>query len=136
MGKERVWLIEDDRSFAFLAKIIIEEVDRDIDTIIFINGAVAIEHLEAHIADPEQLPHLIFLDINMPVMDAWGFLTAYEGFVTKLPVHIPIYVLSSSIAESDMTRAKSNPLVVDFISKPFDEAGFRGILSALRSGDI
>lgn len=67
----------------------------------------------------QELPDYILLDINMPVMDGWEFLSLFEGFILsdKQP---EVFMLSSSIDSVDTDRARANPYVKKFISKPFN----------------
>ncbi|WP_246200107.1 response regulator [Maribacter luteus] len=67
----------------------------------------------------EQLPDVIFLDLNMPIMDGWEF--SYE-FV-KLPLeNIPrINIVSSSIDSRDIGKANTYDIVKVFIVKPLSD---------------
>ena len=132
MSNFRLCLIEDDQAFLYLAKIIIQSVDNTIETISFPDGKPAFEFFEQNKKNASLLPDLILLDLNMPQMDGWGFLDAYDKIKVEIGKIIPIYILSSSIAEKDISRAKSNPLIVDFLSKPLEESKFADILRTLK----
>lgn len=62
-------------------------------------------------------PDLIILDINMYPLDGWGFLKEFE----KLGKHVPIIMCSSSVDPEDLRRAKENPMVNKFLSKPLSK---------------
>ncbi|NCX94802.1 MAG: response regulator [Chitinophagia bacterium] len=60
----------------------------------------------------------LFLDIKMPVMDAWGFLEVFEKLDDVIKKKIRIYILSSSIDKRDMERAQAHPDVEYYLIKP------------------
>ncbi len=85
---------------------------------VFENGKEAINHIEDHANNGAMLPDVIFLDLNMPIMDGWQFLDRYESILPKLAKRIDVYVLSSSIFPEDVDRAKSFNSVIEYLIKP------------------
>ncbi|HTR31701.1 MAG TPA: hypothetical protein VMH27_20655, partial [Puia sp.] len=78
--------------------------------------------------DPDALPEFIFLDLNMPVLDGWGFLEAYSAIWDKLDKNISLYILSSTISSDDIARALAYPVTKGFLIKPLDKAKMEAIL--------
>lgn len=85
------------------------------------NGKYALDYLTNLVNQQQEIPEIIFLDINMPVMNGWDLLEELEqikGAFSRLP---RIYILSSTVDPEDYKRAKSYNAVVDFISKPLSK---------------
>jgi CheY-like chemotaxis protein len=61
---------------------------------------------------------LIFLDLNMPIMNGWEFLEELKNLNDTLQLSYKIFVLSSSINPDDRKKAENNPLVTGYLSKP------------------
>jgi CheY-like chemotaxis protein len=91
-------------------------------TVIVKNSAQgALDYLKQVSEKGEPLPRIIFLDLNMPVMDGFAFLKEYEDFGDNVKGYCKIIVLSSSISPEDINRASTNPYVVKFLNKPLSE---------------
>lgn len=128
---KKVYLIDDDDIFVFLTKKTILKVSDHVEVEVFSDGYQAITHLNEIAGDKEALPDVIFLDLNMPVMDGWEFLTEYEQLYNSLAREIQLYIVSSSISPHEMERSANIPVVSAFIIKPLVKEKFLEILQGL-----
>lgn len=69
----------------------------------------------------EHMPAIIFLDINMPILDGFQFIEEFEKLDPELIAPVRIIMLTSSIDHSDIERSKQYPSVAGFIHKPLTE---------------
>ena len=73
------------------------------------NGIEAMDYLREHKVD------LMFLDINMPVMDGWALLNLLSA---KPDLDVLVIMATSSINERDKRRAFEYPMVKGMLIKP------------------
>ncbi|AXG75148.1 response regulator [Flavobacterium arcticum] len=112
-----LYVIDDDKIYHFLFKNLLKQNGIDVTTKFFGDGAEAIEYIQSN--NNEQLPDLILLDVNMPIMDGWQFLEEYSKLTTSLSKTSIVYMISSSNSEVDMNKAKEfNDIVKDYYLKP------------------
>ena len=109
-----IYVIEDDPITQYLMEQHFSFYPAIQSVLYFDNGAVALESLKKN-----TIPDLIFLDLNMPIMDGWEFLDAIQYH--KAFNSIPIYIMTSSINTNDETRAANYPSVQGYHTKPFNE---------------
>lgn len=109
---KKVCVIDDDEIFVFAFKKILRISGFCEDVTVYFNGKEAINGLTSSNEDLD----LIFLDINMPVMDGWGFLEQLEK--QNINYSTPIYLLTSSIDQYDKIRAEQSSLVSKYLVKP------------------
>lgn len=69
----------------------------------------------------DHLPSIIFLDINMPILDGFQFIEEFEKMDPELVAAIRIVMLTSSINPSDIERSQQHRSVAGFIHKPLTE---------------
>jgi CheY-like chemotaxis protein len=95
----------------------------------FSSSTDAMNFLQENANQPDQLPDLLLLDINMPVLDGWMFLEEYSVLKEKIKKNIHIFMISSSIDSNDIARAKQNKNIVDYLMKPITIDKFRELLT-------
>lgn len=122
-----ICLIDDDSIYQMITTKMIEMVNPQQKVISFFNGQQAIDYFKV-LSAPFQLPDIIFLDINMPIMDGWGFLEAFTA-LDNIQNLVPVYMVSSSLNQEDAIRSKSFEVVQDFIIKPMSKIKITEILN-------
>jgi CheY-like chemotaxis protein len=123
-----VAVVDDDEVYTFAVKRIIARSEIAQETTYFQNGKAALDFFTNNLENQAQLPDLILLDINMPVMDGWQFMDAFIALQPHLTKKITVYIVSSSIDEDDYNKAKSIEAVTDFIVKPVTVDALQQIL--------
>ncbi len=114
----KVLLIEDDPITILVCDRILQMNQFGGTVITKTNGQEAMQYLKELIAQNEPIPEIIFLDINMPVMNGWDFLNELTSLKNQL-THTPkVYMLSSTVDPEDTKRSKYYDNVAGFISKP------------------
>lgn len=88
------------------------------------NDALDYFDQQARLNENEQnIPKIIFLDINMPVLDGWEFLDLFTEKFPQFHQLLRFVILSSSINPLDLELANNHPLVIHFMAKPIGEMG-------------
>ena len=126
-----VMLVDDNDTDNFISRRIIEITKFAKDVIIKNSGKSALEYLEENKIIPTSLPELIFLDINMPIVDGFVFLYEFEKFEDLLKDKCKVIILSSSDNKRDIDKIVNNDHVIKFITKPLTENALedvRGII--------
>jgi CheY-like chemotaxis protein len=118
-----VLLVDDDESDNFFHNRILEKAGITDHIEIALNGKEALDFLttKAKCEKPESSycqPELIFLDINMPVMDGWEFLEQYHKLPDIQKGKIIIVMLTTSHNISDTARAEKKFNIGWFKNKP------------------
>lgn len=126
---KKLCIIDDDPIFIFGMRKIIEIIDVCDEVIIYNNGLEAIEGLKEKIAHQQELPDVILLDINMPILDGWQFIEEFSK-IDKDP-QILVYMVSSSVDPEDVLRAKSLEDIYDYITKPLTVNKLRKVIDEM-----
>jgi two-component system chemotaxis response regulator CheY len=125
-------LIDDDPSFQFVSKKLLKASGHPHRLLQFHDGLEAIHYFEAHYHAPEELPDLIFLDINMPYLDGWQFLDRLSAL--GLPSKpIVIYIVTSSLSPVDMDKAASYEMLSGYEVKPITKEKIKEIIEGTSS---
>jgi len=113
-----VFIIDDDPIHQRIAQIMISKNQIYEEFVSYTEADKALDFLKANSDDHNKLPDVILLDLNMPVLDGWDFLEAFENIKQDLKKTIRVFIVTSSVDEKDITRSKMFTSVQGFISKP------------------
>ncbi|MGF1638273.1 MAG: response regulator [Cyclobacteriaceae bacterium] len=115
-----ILLVDDDETSNFISRRMINSLSLAEHTHQAINGKEAIDFLldKCMKASMSLCPEVVFLDINMPVMNGLEFLSEFSKYDQKLP-HVPeIFILTSSNNPDDRAFTDKFSMVKGYINKP------------------
>jgi CheY-like chemotaxis protein len=118
---KKLLLVEDDPITQMLERIILSNAGFCQETMSLDNGIAAVDWLETFLNQGNQnlnLPELIFLDLNMPMMDGWEFLKLFEEKYAPLFPNTKVIILSSTVNPLDWEKSKEHQIVIGFEKKP------------------
>ena len=125
-------IIDDDTIYTKLLIKLLRLKNLCTNILVFKNGKEAIEYFQ-NLSPKERIkntPELIFLDINMPVMNGWEFLNEFKDIREDIENKLSLYVVSSSIDPMDFKKANDIELVDGYLSKPVSMTTFDQIFNA------
>ncbi|WP_452597035.1 response regulator [Pontimicrobium sp. MEBiC01747] len=126
---ELACIIDDDSIYVNLVKRIIETRKLCKNLLVFNDGKESIDYFKTLLQNltTNKIPDIIFLDINMPIMDGWEFLEHFTQIKPRFNKTVTLYIVSSSINPIDINRAKSLTSVTDYLIKPININDFEDL---------
>ncbi|MFC5684540.1 response regulator [Flavobacterium sp. MAHUQ-51] len=128
-----ICIVDDDDVYKFTLNKTIESQNFANKIMMFSDGEEAIDFLSENLNDPNNLPDVIFLDINMPIMDGFEFMEEYIKIKPYVGKKIIIYMVTSSIDPIDIERSKAISEISDYIVKPIDAKQLAEIVENLET---
>lgn len=116
---ERILCVDDDPITLMLCKKVILKANFSKEIIVAQNGQEALDLLIKIKNNKEDtFPELVFLDLNMPVMNGWDFLNEISKNTLEEFKNTKVIILSSTIDPADYEKSKEYKLITHFLSKP------------------
>ena len=124
---ELIILVDDDDTSNFITELLIKSIDEETKVHTLSNGKEAMEYFSGG----SELPKLVFIDINMPLVNGFEFLDYYSSKKWNDNTKFAIY--SSSTRLEDFEKSKKYNHIVDYIEKPLTIEKMESLMSKLAS---
>ncbi len=120
-----VMLVDDDEATNFYHNIMIEESEITDNIIICRNALEAIDKIGIELDKNEIQTVILFLDINMPMIDGWSFLESISDLEKNKMNKMKIVMVSASEYPKDLERIKNHSLITAHMPKPLESEKVR-----------
>ncbi|WP_423996925.1 response regulator [Maribacter sp. IgM3_T14_3] len=124
-------IVDDDSIYRFTMVKALESTKCPMEIMAFSDGEEAINFMLDNLEQDSVFPDVIFLDIDMPVMDGFQFMEEYVKIKPRVGKKITIYMVSSSLDPVDIERAKKISAISDYIVKPIGLNRLKNIIEEL-----
>jgi CheY-like chemotaxis protein len=128
-SKVNVLIIDDDSIYQFVSCKTLESTGYINKIKVCSNGEEACKFLEANMHNADELPDVILLDVNMPIMNGWQFLDSYKYLRPNLSKEIQVFIVTSSMNDQDKEYSRRYNCIQGYIVKPLGKDKISEILS-------
>jgi response regulator RpfG family c-di-GMP phosphodiesterase len=126
-----VMLVDDNETDNYIARSIINHTNLADQIVDFTSAIQAKEYLLQNINKPQNLPDLILLDINMPIVSGIVFLHELETLALKLFKDSFVVILSGFEKTSETDEIVNSNRVLRYLTKPMTAPIFEEIVKDL-----
>lgn len=126
-----ICIVDDDEIYKFTVNKTIELKKLARKVLFFSDGEEALDFMMDNVGNNHHLPDIIFLDINMPVMDGFQFMEEFVKLKPKVGKKIVIYMVTSSVDPLDISRAKKIADISDYLIKPINPDQLSALVQGL-----
>lgn len=123
-----ILIVDDDLLLHRIVERMMSKIDSSLTFIPCENGKVGLDKLRDHLKVSSEC--IILLDLNMPILDGWGFLDEMQSSQLSANQNLVVYILSSSTDKGDLERAKQYAMVRKFYHKPLISSDIIEILNS------
>lgn len=123
-----ICVIDDEEINQFILKTIIKNLNSEIRILSYTNGEEALASLSQLQVSDQEMPDIILLDINMPLMGGWQFLDEFIKIKNQTGKKIAIYIISSSSAPEDKKKSKTYSEICGYLRRPVEALTLKEII--------
>jgi len=125
-------LIDDEEVFNFIHTQVIQLLEPDAMIKEIRSSRSALQYVRDTMNDAEQFPDVIFVDINIPEMNGFELMEELEKLSPSFVKKPHIYMVTSSLFESDRKRAETFKSLTGFMEKPISSGDVEKMINRLK----
>lgn len=126
-------IIDDSKLDCFIAEKIIQNIGSFSSVKSYFQATEALEIIKNSTGEENAALTVIILDIQMPVMNGFQFVEAFEQLPEDIQSKYAIFLFSSSINENDKNRLENYPSIRCFFGKPISKDIIARIVEDVKS---
>lgn len=126
-----ICVVDDDEIYKYAASMALKDHHLAKKVLTFSDGEEALIFLVENIDNKDEVPDVIFLDINMPIMDGFQFMEEYVKLKPRVGKKIIIYMVTSSMDPQDINRAKEISDISDYLIKPINRDKMQELIDTI-----
>ena len=119
----QVLLVDDDPIILLLHGHLVDQANLGDKRCDFYHGQAALDYLDSQ--SDSEMRYLVLLDINMPVLNGWGFLEALQ--TRSFREQVQVAIVTSSINPEDRLMASNYQQVISYLVKPISLQSLLGL---------
>ncbi|TAG57745.1 MAG: response regulator [Cytophagales bacterium] len=127
-------LIDDNEIDNLINQKMIESINMTENIFIHSGAKSALEYLKniekIKIGAENFLPELIFLDIDMPLMDGFQFIDEFDKLSDTTKLYCKIVLLTSSLDPKDISKSKKNTQILKYMNKPLSQDNLKKLIES------
>lgn len=121
-------IVDDDELFHHTMRLSLEKLDSPKRLLFFNNGEEALQHFQKYLTDEKKLPDLVFLDIEMPVMNGFQFMERFKKLKKDYQKQTTVHMVTASMSREDINRTRHIHEISEYLLKPLKENDLKGLL--------
>ncbi|MFM2230592.1 MAG: hypothetical protein RL607_1850 [Bacteroidota bacterium] len=130
MKKTNFIIIDDDDIFLKLGKMYLELGNCTSSVTLYNDATIALDVISGMLEHIDK-NMVVFLDLNMPVLNGFGFLDQLQQLPNAYNEKLRVYIMTSSINDEDIERANSYSIVKKYLNKPITKEMVDGICAQI-----
>lgn len=125
---DTIMIVDDNTIDLYISARIITQNNFALTVLKYSSAIEALKYLTKNQNEINFVPKILFLDVYMPEMSGFDFMSTYNQLSKKLKDKCSVYIISSTNNEKDIAQVKADKNIVAFHEKPLTKEFLESIV--------